>query len=140
MARPTKRTPETEAKILNALRVGASRKDAADAAGVDYSNFLRWTEQFREFREAVTRAEGEVAARMTARLYQEATKDGGDWKASLEWLKRRRRDDWGDSVSFRKMTDDELIAYVAGGVGGDGAPGPETAPAPADAGNGDPGT
>ena len=34
MARPTKRTPEVETAILNALRVGNTRTDAALAAGV----------------------------------------------------------------------------------------------------------
>ncbi len=39
-----------------------------------------------------------------------------DWKAALEWLKRRRRDEWGDGVAvrFEKMTDADLQTYIAG--------------------------
>ena len=95
MARPTKRTPETEAKICNALRAGASRKDAAGAAGVDEKTFYNWL-HFSSFSSAVLEAESACATRMSVRLYQEATKDNGDWRASLEWLKRRRREEWGD--------------------------------------------
>lgn len=60
---------------------------------------------------------------------------------SLEWLKRRKREEWGDSVQFRRMTDDQLIGYVtgvlsngngtvggdAGGIGRDGAAKTDTA-------------
>jgi len=96
MGRPTKRTPETEKLIIDALRVGASRKDSCEAAGIDFVTFMNWMKSNSSFSTAVTRAESQCAARMSARIYQEATKDDGDWKASLEWLKRRRREDWGD--------------------------------------------
>lgn len=97
--RKTKRTPEVEKRILDALRVGATQRDAAAAAGIDETTLWRWKEAFADFAESVTRAEGACAARMAARIYQEATKDDGDWRASESWLKRRRRDEWGDNVS-----------------------------------------
>ena len=50
-------------------------------------------------RDALTRAEGACAARMAARLHQEATREGGDWRAAEAWLKRRRREEWGENVS-----------------------------------------
>lgn len=78
------------------LEIGATRKDAANANGIDYETFRDWLGRFPAFSGLVETSEGVIAAKMTARLYAEATKEGGDWKASLEWLKRRRRDDWGD--------------------------------------------
>jgi len=93
--RPTKRTPETEAKICNALRAGASRKDAAGASGINEATFGRWL-HFADFARAVLEAESSCATRMSVRLYQEATKEDGDWRACLEWLKRRRKEEWSE--------------------------------------------
>lgn len=97
--RKTKRTPEVEKRILDALRVGATQKDAAAAAGIGENTLDDWKRADQDFRDAVTRAEGACAARMAARLYQEAAKDEGDWRAAESWLKRRRRSEWGDNVS-----------------------------------------
>lgn len=94
--RPTKANQERMEAICAMLEIGATRKDTANANGINYTTFLDWLGRFPEFSNAVETSEGVIAARMTARLYSEATKEGGDWKASLEWLKRRRRDDWGD--------------------------------------------
>jgi hypothetical protein len=55
-----------------------------------------------------------------------------DWKAALEVLKRRRRDEWGDNLSLSKTSDDDLIREAAdilkrqgaGGAGGTDAPEP----------------
>ena len=94
--RPTKRTPETEAKILNALRIGASRRDSCEANGVDYITFSHWLTQFKQFRQSVEQAESHCAVRMSARIFDEATKADGDPKYALEWLKRRRKEEWGD--------------------------------------------
>jgi transposase len=123
--RKTKRTPEVEKAITDALRVGASRKDAAAAAGVSERTFYEWMGHFPQFSQAVTRAEGQCAARMTARIYQEATAERGDWKAALEWLKRRRRDEWGDSIDVRKLSDDELIARATAALRGVDTTGPD---------------
>ena len=107
--RNTKRTPEVEKAILDAIRVGATQKDAAAAAGIDETTLGRWKNDFADFAYSLTRAEGECAAKMSARLHLEATKADGDWRASVEWLKRRRRDDWGDNVSVRA---DERVAQI----------------------------
>ena len=98
LGRKTKRTPQVEKAIFDALRLGATQKDAAAAAGIGENTLCEWRRNFQDFRDALTRAEGECAARMAARIHQEATKEGGDWRAALEWLKRRRREEWGDNV------------------------------------------
>ena len=36
-----------------------------------------------------------------------------DWRAALEWLKRRRREEWGDHINVGGLTDEDLIAEIA---------------------------
>ncbi len=70
MARPSKLTPAVRARLLEASRLGLTRKLAAAYAGVDVSTVYRYLEkgrkarrgQFREFYDAVKRAESEGAA------------------------------------------------------------------------------
>lgn len=104
MARPTKLTPDIQAAIVDAILHGASYKDAAESAGVSYSTFNVWMKagenakngKFVKFLEAVRQADAECARNMVRVIQSAAAK--GDWKAALEWLKRRRRADWGDGV------------------------------------------
>lgn len=35
-----------------------------------------------------------------------------DWRAALEWLKRRRRAEWGDSLDINKLDDETLIRLL----------------------------
>ena len=49
-----------------------------------------------EFLEAVSKASAECAINFTRVIQTAAAK--GDWKAAETWLKRRRREDWGDAV------------------------------------------
>ena len=104
MARPTKFTPEVTSAILTALGIGATLKDASEAAGVDYNTFNEWMKRgakeqsgkFREFYDASRRVEAEATMKYLSVIAEAAKK--GDWKAALEWLKRRRRSEWGDAV------------------------------------------
>jgi len=106
MARPSKLTPEVQATIAEAILYGCTYRDAAESAGVDYNTFNEWRKageiaksgKFYEFNEAVTKANAECAKNMTRVIQTAAAK--GEWKAALEWLKRRRRDEWGDSASL----------------------------------------
>ena len=98
VGRPTKATQERMDAICAMLEIGTTRKDAANANAIDYKTFMDWLSKFSPFSLAVERSEGAVAAKMTARIYAEATKEGGDWKAAMEWLRRRRHADWGDKV------------------------------------------
>ncbi len=103
MARPTKFIPEITDTILKALQIGATYKDAAEAAGVDYMTFRTWIERgqagkkpFNEFFEAVRKAEAQARLNYLTTIAQAASK--GDWKAAEAYLKRRDRANWGDNV------------------------------------------
>jgi len=96
----TKRSPQVEREILDALHNGSTQKDAAEAAGVTWETFHSWRKQDPDFLQAVARAEAECARTMAARIRQEATVSGGDWRAAMEWLKRRRREDWTERTEL----------------------------------------
>lgn len=119
MARPSKLTPETQAVIIEAILYGSTYRDAAESAGVDYNTFNEWRKkgedaksgQYHEFNEAVTVANATCARNMVRIIQSAAAK--GDWKAALEWLKRRRRDDWGDSAVMEHEGAVELVVKYA---------------------------
>jgi len=102
--RPTKFTPETQDAIIKALIIGATYKDAAEAAGVDYDTFNNWMKQgaaskrgvFFEFFGLVRRTEAQARNHYLAVIAKAA--HDGDWRAALEYLKRRDRATWGDNV------------------------------------------
>ena len=104
MARPSKLTPETQTVIVDAILHGATYKDASEAAGIEYNTFNEWMKKgaeaksgaYREFNEAVGVANAQCAVNFTRIIQSAAAK--GDAKFALEWLKRRRRAEWGDSV------------------------------------------
>lgn len=104
MARPTKFTPEIRETILKALGMGATYKDASEAAGVDYDTFNEWMKrgmegrgrEFSEFFGAVRKTEAQARLNYLSTIAQAAAK--GDWKAAEAYLKRRDRANWGDAV------------------------------------------
>ena len=109
MARPTKYNPEREKKIIDALKTGCSRRDAYEYGGIDKETFANWIVRYSAFSALVIEAESQAAVMHTANIAKAAKE--GDWKASLEWLKRRRRDEWGDSIAVR--ADREVEAALA---------------------------
>lgn len=103
--RPSKFNSERGEAICSALQEGATRKSAAEAAGVTYRCFLQWLQageeegddgEFFQFFHAVARAEAEAENACASRLLLETRSAQGDWRAASEWLKRRRRDDWAE--------------------------------------------
>jgi transposase len=103
MARPTKFTPEVTETILKAIQIGATYKDAAEAAGVSFDTFNEWmkagregSKKFSEFFELIRKAEAQARLNYLSTIAQAAAK--GDWKAAEAYLKRRDRANWGDNV------------------------------------------
>ncbi len=104
MARPSKITPEIIELVSNAVLHGASYQSAARSGGIHYDTFNEWMKKgreaksgiYREFSEALETANAQCEVNMVRVIQSAAAK--GDWKAALEWLKRRRRNEWGDNV------------------------------------------
>jgi hypothetical protein len=101
VARPTKLTPEASERICEALRDGAPRAVAAEAADVGDSTLYRWLERgdrarsgrFREFWEAVRAAEAEAMTRALRVVWQAI--EAGDGRLAMEFLSRRWPADFG---------------------------------------------
>ena len=112
MARPTKYTPEVEKRIVDALAGGVSRKAAAEYGGIDEVTLIRWMHRYASFASAVTRAESsvEVSAIVSVRQAWMA----GDWRAAIEWLKRRRSAEWGDVQRIEVINSVREMARMAG--------------------------
>jgi hypothetical protein len=119
MARPSKLTPESQASIVEDVLHGATFSDACRKAGVAYDTFNGWMNQgkeassgrFFEFYHKVMEADAQCGINMVRVIQSAAAK--GDWKAALEWLKRRRRAEWGDAVDVTSAGE-KIIITVKG--------------------------
>jgi transposase len=93
VARPTKRTPEVEQRLCDALRAGNTRRAACLSAGVEQHTFQRWLLRFAQFAQAIQKAEADAEVRHVANIAKAAA--DGVWTASAWWLERKRPDEWG---------------------------------------------
>ena len=110
MGRPTKYDTAKAEKIATLLRSGCTRRDAAGSVGVTDDTLLNWLKRYSDFSELVASAEAFAAVKMTTILTKAAD---GDWRAALEWLKRRRREDWGDNEKVTHGGSFEFITAAA---------------------------
>jgi hypothetical protein len=97
--RPTSCTPETQEKILNALRAGNYRVAACKWAGIDQDTFCRWMRRaktgeqpFAEFAEQVKQAEAQAEAALVATIRKAAA---DHWQAAAWLLERKYVVRWG---------------------------------------------
>lgn len=101
--RDTKLNIGVQDAIVLSLKAGATRRDAACAAGITYKTLLNWEKRgdakdaeendpdFFLFFHAIKKAEAECANAMAAVVQKAATKQ---WQAAAWWLERRRREDY----------------------------------------------
>lgn len=100
VGRPSKFTPETKKRLLDAIRMGNYREFSCSYAGISVSTFYAWLDkgkkqnkgEFVEFLEAVTRAEAEAEVRMVAQWQAQIPRD---WRAARDFLARRFPERWG---------------------------------------------
>lgn len=110
VGRPTKRTPEREQRLLEALRAGNTRKAACHYAGIGEETFARWL-RIGDFGDSVKKAEADAEVRHVANIARAAQE--GTWQASAWWLERRRSDDYArrDKVEVTvRQTAEKLAA------------------------------
>ena len=99
MARPTKYNQGVASRICDGLKRGLTRQACCALGGITDETFSNWLKRNLDFLDLVTQAEAEAERVFTESIYNAANE--GDWKAGLEWLKRRRRDEYGDNVAIR---------------------------------------
>lgn len=117
MGRPSKLTPEVQEKICHAIREGNYYEAACAYAGIGYSTFRMWmvkgekakSGKYREFVEAVKRAEYEAEARMVA-LWQEHMP--GDYRAIRDFLERRYPQRWGKRLDVKQDINQKVQGQV----------------------------
>lgn len=98
--RPTKLTPELSREICDYVRMGNYVETAAAIAGISKDSIYRWLKKganaksgiFREFSDAVKKAQAEAEARDVG-LIGRAAKD--QWQAAAWRLERKFPDRWG---------------------------------------------
>jgi hypothetical protein len=104
MSRPTKRTPDRVAAILQALDAGHTRKVATAAGGICEETFRRWVVADPQLQQQVAQAEA-VAERSLVECIQRAGEV--DWRAAAWLLERRNPAAW--SIRYQQ----ELLIRTA---------------------------
>jgi len=93
MARPTKYTPETADRIIQAFRAGVKNDDTAcGAAGIHPDTFYTWKRRYPEFSERVEKAKSGREVRWLAIIGEAASTH---WQAAAWLLERTKPDDYG---------------------------------------------
>lgn len=111
----SKYTPERVEKIVQALSIGATRSTAYRIADVSNPTFCEWMHIYPSFKAKVEEAEARAELMATARLAKEIRAPDGDWRASVEYLKRRSNREWGDRqhVDVTNLTDEQIMRLLA---------------------------
>ncbi|KPM55753.1 hypothetical protein ACG83_10780 [Frankia sp. R43] len=129
MARPSGLTPEVQARICDAIGIGAYQVEAARFAGVAENTLLGWLRAGR--RDLAEGQEDTAHARFVAEYEQAEAKAviraltvvqraaaEGDWRAAMGWLSRRHTQRWGErgqvdvQVTRVDPADIELAALI----------------------------
>ena len=79
--------------ILEALRLGNTRRAAASLAGVHSATLYRWMQDDATFCSAVEKAESD-AEHVFVSAIRTAAADPKHWTAAAWWLERRKHEDW----------------------------------------------
>lgn len=97
MGRNTKANPKTQAKILQAIMDGGSRRLAAALVGIGNTSIQRWADKDAQFRDALRRAEAECEMHHIKRI------SGGvpQWQSSAWFLERK----WYKRWSLKKSVE-----------------------------------
>lgn len=101
MARKSKYTDETVAKVVKAIKLGATYELAANYAGISYELLRQWMHEKVAFLVAIKAAEGEAALGWLTKI-QEAANDG-DWHAAAWKLERRYPEAYGRTVQSQQV-------------------------------------
>ena len=117
MGRPSKLTPEVQERICQAIRAGNYYEAACAYAGIHYSTFRKWmikgekakSGKYREFFEAVTRAEHEAEVRMVAQWQKHMPED---YRAIRDFLERRYPERWGKRLDVKQDIKQEVQGQV----------------------------
>lgn len=117
MGRPTKLTPETQKKIVDAITAGNHLEAAAAYAGVEYRTFSYWMErgktaksgEFFQFFQAVMEAQARAEVTIVAQWKQQIP---DNWQAARDFLARRYPERWAETHKVAVLVQRELEAAL----------------------------
>jgi hypothetical protein len=110
VGRPDGLTDEVVQRILVAVRSGSALEVAAQAAGISRATLHRWRARgerekagkFREFADALARAEAEAEAHLVALIVRAGDQQ---WQAAAWILARRFSNRWGQGQDGRRLSE-----------------------------------
>ena len=128
--RPTKLTPETQARIVDAIRDGMTYETACALSSITYSTFRNWIIAgentgdgiYYEFLQSVKKANAEAEAELVQRIKSAGQRE---WQANAWILERRYPDRWGRrdrteavttnfNIDLETLTDEQLARLANG--------------------------
>ena len=112
MARPTKKTPDVKARVIQATRLGATRARAADAAGIGETLLYEMIATDAEFAKAIKLAEGEAAVKALTAIQRASSGRNAQWQAAAWLLERRYPHEYGRTVQEHSGEQKLTIAYT----------------------------
>ena len=108
--RPTKRTPEAHSRIIQAIKMGATRRLAALYAGMSETAFYEWQAEEVEFAESIKAAEASRSLRWLATIEKASELS---WQAAAWKLERLMPDEYGRKTRTEVHGKDEGPIQVA---------------------------
>ena len=108
----TKANIETVEMIAQYVADGMPVIDAAALAGIPWSTVYGWRSTHPQIDIILSEAEARATGKAVRRLMHEIDDPDGDWKAALEYLKRRRKDEWSDRQDLNLQHDGQIEVVV----------------------------
>jgi transposase len=113
MARPSKLTPDVQARICEAVRAGNYLDVASEYGGVSAATFHRWIARgvkdtkgpYVAFRAAIEKAERDAEVALVATWRRQAI---DNWQAAAALLERRYGKRWGRRQTVEAIVQEEL--------------------------------
>jgi transposase-like protein len=120
LSRPTKYSPQVAERIARAIRAGATRRAAADFAGIGERTLYTWVNEYQQFRQALKKADAACEIALvgtildTARGAPARLDEAGRvieparppvWQAAAWWLERMHPESWRQrsSVTYQPV-------------------------------------
>lgn len=100
---------KAKADVCAALAAHNTVTAACGYAGINKQTFYRWLKMYKDFSDAVTRAEASSDVRLVSLIVKEA--QAGTWNAAAWLLERhpRTKKDWHRTDEIRTLSTEQLI-------------------------------
>jgi hypothetical protein len=108
----TKLSEELIKNICELVERGLPINEASVLCGTHWTSVYNWRAAYPQVDLLLSEAEAKATSRAVNRLMNEIDDPQGDWKAALEYLKRRRKEDWSDRQELWQQHDGQVEIVV----------------------------